>query len=127
MKYIIAAKTQTLQAGQMINQMGQYLYSHIDSSENKRKSPNMFDVWFRVYYQLPGDENLKEMGIDLNLTTYANKIRMNIIETSPAERTLGQRVYEVEALNNTVLGSKKVFKDTQKIIQKAFRDCQFLF
>lgn len=128
MRYIMAAKdTGTLQAGQIINQVGKYLYNHIDSALRYKKSGNTFDVWFVVYHQKIGTPDLLEMGINLNLTTYANKIRMNITEVSPMEKTLGQRIYEVEAFNNVVLASKKLFKDTQVIIRKSFTDCEFLF
>jgi hypothetical protein len=127
MKYIVAATEKKLQPGQIINQTGQYLYSHIDSAVKKKKSGNMFDVWFVVYYQKIGDQEVKEMGINLNLATYSDKIRMNIIEVTPREKTLGQRIYDVKAFNNIVLGSKKAFKDTQIIIQKAFTDYLFLF
>ena len=56
------------------------------------KSPNMVDIYFIVLYQLKedlrteDDHDMHEMSINLNVTTYSNKVRINIIEVSPKEK-----------------------------------------
>lgn len=81
-----------LQAGQQVNRIGKYLYKHIDGAYNMVKSPNMVDIYFIVLYQLKedlrteDDHDMHEMSINLNVTTYSNKVRINIIEVSPKEK-----------------------------------------
>ena len=87
-----------LKIQQVLNKVGKYLYKHIDSSYKIQFSGNMCDVYIKVYYQLkywdripgkgPEYNDVHEMPININLTTYQNKIRVNIIEADENERIL---------------------------------------
>ena len=85
-------------ASKLVNMLGKYLYKHIDSAFKYNVSGNMNDIYFYVYYQRsrlnqdwtkPDEYNdMHEMTINLNLTTYSNKISLNLIEVSPSDKTL---------------------------------------
>ena len=88
---IIRAYTDSnlLPASKAVKELGRYLYKNIDSAYDQVSSGNMYDVYMTVYYQVPeymqvpwmDDQynDLQEMNILLNLTTYQNKIRINIL------------------------------------------------
>ena len=98
---ITANKAQSPQ--QQVNTVGKYLYKNLDGAFDYAKSSNMYDVYTIVLYQVPVElakkyglspeqSDVREMVIDLNITTYADKIRFNVIEQDPHETTLGCKV-----------------------------------
>ena len=128
---------QSLSANQQVNRLGSFLYKHIDGSFNYKKSSNMYDVYMTILYQLPVDKqdeakgkefnDLHEMTLDINITTYMNKIRINIVEMTPEEKTIGYDLYEPEKLEDLVKASEIILKKIHKRISREFREYQFLF
>ena len=123
-----------LQAGQVINAVGRYLYKHIDTAYNIKKSPNMIDVYFEIAYQLlPEHRKVKEdeeahvMSININITTYQNKIRVNVIEVSPEERTLGFDTFKLEIFENMNEGMKLVLDKVRNRMKRSFKEYEFYF
>ena len=128
---------QLLSANQQVNRLGKFLYKHIDGAFNYKKSSNMYDVYMTILYQLPveiqdmskGKEfnDLHEMTLDINITTYLNKVRINIIEMTPEEKTIGYDLYEPEKLEDLVRASEIILKKIHKRISREFREYEFLF
>lgn len=128
---------QPLSANQQVNRLGNFLYKHIDGAFNYKKSSNMYDVYMTILYQLPVDKqdeakgkefnDLHEMTLDINVTTYLNKVRINIIEMTPEEKTIGYDLYEPEKLEDLVKASETILKKIQKRISREFREYDFLF
>lgn len=128
---------QLLSANQQVNRLGKFLYKHIDGAFNYKKSSNMYDVYMTILYQLPvesqdmskGKEfnDLHEMTLDINITTYLNKVRINIIEMTPEEKTIGYDLYEPEKLEDLVKASEIILKKIHKRISREFREYEFLF
>ena len=128
---------QPLSANQQVNRVGKFLYKHIDGAFNYKKSSNMYDVYMTILYQLPvesqdkskGEEfnDLHEMTLDINVTTYLNKVRINIIEMTPEEKTIGYDLYEPEKLEDLVNASEIILKKIHKRISREFREYEFLF
>lgn len=128
---------QPLSANQQVNRLGNFLYKHIDGSFNYKKSSNMYDVYMTILYQLPvenqdeskGKEfnDLHEMTLDINITTYMNKVRINIIELTPEEKTIGYDLYEPEKLEDLVEASEGIMKKIHRRISREFREYEFLF
>lgn len=122
-----------LQGGQLVNTLGNYLYRHIDSAYNKEKSPNMIDIYFTVIYQLkeenrtPTDKDMHEMNLNINLTTYADKIRMNIIELSPEEVTIGFNTFSIDKLQDMNSAYTLIMDTVKKRLSKKYQDYDFLF
>lgn len=134
----ILCKTQkNSYAGQIVNRIGRYLYDNLDGAFDLKKSPNMVDVYVTVLYQLPIDKQIigrgykyndvHEKTIDINITTYQNKVRVDIIELDEMERTLGYDLYEPKKLENLADAKKLIFQRAIKRLSKAYEDYLFLF
>lgn len=127
-----AAERKKIPASQQVNVVGRKLYQWLDGAFKFKVSPNMFDVYVTLLYREPyvknvSDPEIYEMTLDLNITTYQNKIRVNVIELSPEERTLGFDVYEPESLYNLENGVSLIYRKVCKRISRAYRDYEFLF
>lgn len=134
---IIASNQTKLQAGQQVNRIGKYLYKNLDGAFKYKTSSNTCDVYFTLLYQIPylqripgkGKQynDVHEMVIDLNVTTYQNKVRVNIVEMDPNERTLGYDVYLPEKLEDLESAKKTILNKVIKKVSKAYEDYDFLF
>ena len=120
--------------GKLVNQLGNYLYKHLDGAYKFEKEPNMFTVYCTVLYTVPTDiqnrykirDDIHEMDFTINLTTYSNKIRMNIIEISPDERTLGFDTLSEKELIDMPTAYSNIRKKFYKRIYKTFSDYEFI-
>lgn len=125
--------------GKYVNKIGEYLYRHIDSATDYKKSPNMYDVYMNVYYQAPTRtldplskqkeslSDLQEFPIDINITTYDDKIRVNLLLDDENETTLDFKTY---TLTNPVNYEKlriDVMKRIYKVLNKLFEGYEFIF
>ena len=120
-----------------VNQIGKYLYKHLDGAFNYKKSSNTYDVYLMLLYQIPylqqipgkGKEynDMHEMTLDINITTYQNKIRINIIELTPDERNLGYDLYNPEVLENLDDAKELILKRIINKVSKAYSEYDFLF
>lgn len=86
----------------------------------------MCDVYIMLLYAEPGSNDVQEMILDINITTYQNKIRINIIEVTPKERTLGFDLYTSEEMMNLQEASKKIYQKILKRVYRAYEDFDFL-
>lgn len=137
MKILCKSQPQTLSANQQVNRIGRYLYNNIDGAFKYKKSSNTFDVYFTLLYQLPlhmqdeskGQEynDVHEITVDINITTYQNKVRVNTIELTPMQRTLGYDLYEPSILEDLESAKRKIFNKVCKKIYKAYSEYEFLF
>lgn len=133
----LTSNTQVQPASQQVNRVGKYLYKHIDGAYKYTKSSNQYDVYFTLLYQVPYWERIPgkgsdyndvhEMTIDLNITTYQNKLRVNVIELTPEERTIGHDVYRPELLEDLPSAMKLIWYNVIKRVSKAYKDYDFIF
>jgi len=121
---------------QLVNSVGKYMYKHIDSANKLTFYPNMCDVYFTIYYQVPGeiiqkynvpDDELHEMQVDVNITTYQNKIRVNITEVDALERTLGSVIVKPVDFPDVAKLSTHIYTEICKKVAKAYEDYEFVF
>lgn len=134
---ILCKEQPNLQAGQQVNRIGKYLYKNVDGAFKYKTSSNICDVYFTLLYQIPyleripgkGSEynDVHEMTIDLNITTYQNKVRVNIIEMDPNERTIGYDVYSSDKLVNLDEAKQLILSKVIKKVSKAYQDYDFIF
>ena len=137
MKILCKSQPQKFSANQQVNRIGRYLYNNIDGAFKYKKSSNTFDVYFTLLYQLPSymqDESkgrdyndVHEITVDINITTYQNKIRVNTIELTPMQRTLGYDIYDPCTLEDLESAKKKIFNKVCKKVCKAYSEYEFLF
>jgi hypothetical protein len=71
--------------------------------------------------------DVDEMTINVSITTYQNKIRVNTIEVDPMERTLGYDLFKPEEMVDLVSASKKIMEKVHKRIKKAYEKYDILF
>ncbi len=131
---IKAASQQVLPASKQVKRIGQYLYKHIDGAYDFKSSSNNYDVYFLLLYELkkelrePGkDYPVQEMRININVTTYQNKVRINIIELTPKERTIGFDLYTPEKVQDLQKAYPVIMEKIYKRIYKAYEDYYFLY
>lgn len=126
-------------AGQLVNKLGAYLYRHIDLAVKFEKKANMYDVYIVVLYEIPKEIikkynitdkkylDVNEMMIDINITTYQNKIRVNTIEVTPEEQTLGFDLFPPEKLQDLNTALELIMAKVQKRVEKWFEGWDFVF
>ena len=131
---IKAANQQVLPASKQVKRIGQYLYKHIDGAYDFKSSSNNYDVYFLLLYELkkelrePGKEYpVQEMKININATTYQNKVRINIIELTSKERTIGFDLYTPEKVQDLQKAYPVIMEKIYKRIYKAYEDYYFLY
>lgn len=122
-------------AGQLVNKVGNYLYKHLDGAYKFTKGANEYDVYVTVLFSIPAnvaniyklDAGVNEMTLDLNITTYQNKIRLNIIELTPEECTIGFDTFPPEKMQNLEQALNLVYERVKKRISKRYEDWDFIF
>ena len=131
---ITAAQQQVLPASKQVKRIGQYLYKHIDGAYDYRSGSNEYDIYFLLLYELkkelrePGrDYPVQEMKININITTYQNKVRVNLIEITPKERTIGFDLYPPEKVQDLQKAYPIIMEKIYKRIYKAYEDYYFLY
>lgn len=129
---------QPVSTNQLVNQVGRYLYNHIDGAYKAVKRSNVYDIYMDVYYQLPrlqqvpgreaeGYNDMHEMKLNISLTTYQNKIRVNIHEITPEQWTFGYILIPPEYLQDIHNAQKLIYDKVCQKIQKRYEDYLFLF
>ena len=113
---------------QLVNKIGKYLYRHIDGSYKIQFSVNTCDTYMFMYYQASGEE-MNQMNFDISITTYQNKIRINITEITTLEKTIGQLIYKPEVYEkmNEATFLAKILDDVIAKIEKEYQEYEFVF
>lgn len=120
----------------LVNIIGKRLKKQIDSAYAFKITSNMCDVYFTVFYQAknlgsaPGEyiySDLHEMSFDINITTYQNKIRVNILEISPREQTVNHVVYDPARYKDQFELQNFILYDIELKIAKRYKEYEFLF
>ena len=113
---------------QKVNKLGKYLRKHIDGAYKIGFSPNTCDVYITLYYQIPGDDkSFKEMHFDINITTYQEKIRVNITAMDDMEKTIGQLIYKPQQLVPMDVAVTKIYQDICRKVENEYQDYDFVF
>ena len=125
-----------MQGGQYVNKVGRYLYEHLDGAFKVDKSPNMYDIWLTLLYQIPSeyltesekeDVDVQELTINLNVTTYDDKLRVNIIVEDEYEKTIGTKTFSFAKLDNPEWLRLEILKFIRKKLEKEYEDYDFYF
>lgn len=119
-------------ANKQVNRVGKYLYKHIDGAYKYDQHANECDIYVTLLYELKEElggvkNDVKEMTIDINITTYSNKLRVNTIELTPEKRTLGFDLIPPDKLVNLEDAKLLIEKIVRRRIQKAYKDYHILF
>ena len=116
------------QAGTYVNKIGKYLKQHLDGVYRIAFHPMECEVFFKLFYEIPGDkETFSEMNFVVSITSYQNKVRMNITEDSPREKTIGQCIISIEEVNDLSLIKEKFLDAFYKAVAKEYEGFDFIY
>lgn len=138
MKRLIVIECNTNQVvplNKLINQIGRYLYNHIDGALSYKTSANHSTIEMMVLYQRKpedriGDakeDDMHEMHLELDLTTYSDKIRLNIIRLDENEKTLGSYTIRIEQPVDYAEVQNQVMSKVRKSLIKEYGMFEFIF
>ena len=115
-------------AGAIVNKVGKYLKKNIDGAYKITFKPMICEVLMRMYYQLEGDpDTFNEMDFEISITSYQNKVRVNLTEITELEKTIGQIILREEELKDLSLAKKRILETLKKAIAKEFKDYIFVY
>lgn len=115
-------------SGSIVNKVGKYLKNNIDGAYKIKFSPMECEVTMRMYYQVPGEpDTTDEMQFLLNITSYQNKVRVNITEDTAMEKSIGQVILTPEELNNLTLAKRKILSKVKRFIEKEYSEYDFIY
>lgn len=122
-----------MKINQQINQIGKYIYHNIDGAISYKTKPNKSIVTFLMYFQYDPDKvgksdiDLQEIKIEIDITTYNNKVRVDIIELDPNERTLGYYLYSPESTDDMKYMKDDILNKLNKRIRKFYGQFLYLY
>lgn len=130
-----------IQSGQAVKMIAKHIKKNLGGAYKLTVGANTCDVYFLIYYEVPklhklignspGKEEynkVHEMHIDLNITTYQNKVRVNLIEITPEERTIGYDLYKPEIIQADIVKARElIWNKVQKRLEKAYGEYDFVF
>lgn len=119
----------------LVNQLGRYMYKRLDGALSFKTSVNQCEIITMVLYQnkledRTGnsiDDEMKEMHLNINITTYQDKIRVNVIEISPNEKTIGSDIYKIDVMTDLVEAHEKIWDKVKRRIIREYQQYDFLF
>ena len=122
-----------MKINQQINRIGKYLYHNTDGAVSYRTEPNKSIVTFLMYFQddpntvAQSDFNLNEIKIEIDVTTYNNKVRVDMIELDPNQRTLGYYLYSPESTQDMKYIRNDILNKLNKRIRKFYGQFLYLY
>ena len=123
-------------ASKQVKSISKYIYNRLDGAHNIRYKSNMCEIDVTVLYTIPQElvdkvsqynisigDDIYEMEIRINVTTYQNKIRIDTIEITPEERTLGCDVFKPEDKATP----EEMLNKVKKRLSRRFKGYDFVF
>lgn len=119
-------------ASTVVNRVGKYLYNHMDGAYKYSKGANTYDVYVTLLYELKEEyggipNDVQEMTIIISITTYGDKIRVDTIELTPEERTLGFDRFDVDDVRSLDHAMELIKWKVGNRIRKAYKNYTILF
>lgn len=133
MKILCKTQQNTIPASTQVKRIGKYLFKHLDTAYKQVSGSNMYDVYFILYYQKRHPtlgiaiNDVMEMQININITTYQNKIRVDTIEVTPEARTLGFDLIPPTKCEDLPSAMDLIYKKVTTRVSKAYKDFFFIF
>lgn len=132
MKILCNYGAQDIPASLQVNRIGKFIYKHLTDAYKLDKSENMNDVYFTILYELKPEyggtpNDVQEMDICVSITTYQNKIRVNVIRMDDGEKTLMHKTYKPEDLVDLHRAFDLIMHDIEGSVRQEYRECNILF
>lgn len=117
-----------------------YVYKNLDGAFEIYKDSQGWIVYSTILYQIPKEvadrygmdeskfNTVNELDVRIDFKTYADKLRVEVIELKPDEKTIGFKTFKDATFNNIQDGYKKtVMAFVVKSINKEFEGFDILF
>lgn len=136
---IVTAKSKAFSPSQVPGRLGKSLYKKIDGSYSYKTTSNSSEVRFTVLYQIPPEvserynlsqderEKVNVMDLLLSITTYSNKIRVELVELSPKEKTVAFKTFPADLFIDMPKGTSSVVSFIRSSVYKEFDGYNVLF
>lgn len=125
-----------------VKRLGKYLKDNLAGVYKVQEPPNEYIVYTTIMYmikpevrkamkqyptELKGiEDEVYEMNIYLNITTYSQYIRVNVIKLDEYEQTLGYMRLEPKELISLPYCKDKIVKYVKKVIEKHYENYEVL-
>ena len=125
-----------------VKRLGKYLKDHLEGVYKVVEPPNEYIIYTTILYQIDPEvrkmmkqypdelhgieENIYEMNIYLNITTYQKYIRVNVIQLDEYEVTLGFLRLGPEDLISLPYCKKKIVDYVKKVIERKYKGYEVL-
>lgn len=135
--YILSSSNVNL--NKVVNSLGKAIYKRLEGSYSFKKTSNMYEIKSTILYQIPKqisdkynlvDEERNKvnvMDVTVNITTYSDKIRVEVIEVTPEEKTIAFKTFKSDWFDNIQTGINYVYSFITSSIEKEFNGYEFLF
>ena len=68
------------------------------------------------------------MSINVSITTYSYKLRVNVIEQDPFERTLGFDLYDPLTIGGDVVHlANLIYNNVKKRVERTYKEYEFIW
>ena len=121
-----------------VKRLGKYLKDNLTGVYKVKEPPNEYTIYTTIFYQIDPEvrkmlkkypkefqgkeEDIYEMNIYLNITTYGQYIRVNVIQLDQYEQTLGYMRLEPKDLISLPYCKDKIVKYVKRVIEKKYKD-----
>lgn len=119
-----------------VKRLGKFLKDNLTGVYKVQERPNEYIIYTTILYQVDPElrkamkrydkefhgieEDIYEMNIYFNVTTYSKYIRVNIIQLDEYEVTLGYLRFEPKDLISLPYCKQKLLAYTKKVIEKKY-------
>ena len=121
-----------------VKRLGKYLKDNLTGVYKVQEPPNEYIIYTTILYQIDPEvrkmlkkypkefqgkeEDIYEMNIYLNITTYGQYIRVNVIRLDEYEQTLGFLRLEPKELVSLPFCKDKIVRYVKKVIERKYKD-----
>lgn len=125
-----------------VKRLGKFLKDNLTGVYKVQEPPNEYIIYTTILYQVDPElrkamkryekefhgieEDIYEMNIYFNVTTYSKYIRVNIIQLDEYEITLGYLRFEPKDLISLPYCKQKLLAYTKKVIEKKYAGYEVL-
>ena len=139
MKILVCSSGTGVEMSKVQQSIAKRLYKELDGAYSLIKKSNLSEVESTIlyqipqhvsdYYNLPKDvrDEVNVMDVLISTASYADKVRIEIIERSPEEKTIAFRSFKAKDFENVQKGVQKVVDYIKFSIREEFSKYEVLF
>ena len=137
-KMIISA-SDSIEMNKICNTVSKSIKKRFDGAYKYKKSSNICELWSTILYQIPKEvsdrydldydtrKDVKVMDVLIHFTSYSGKLRIEVTELSPNEKTIGFKTFKQSIFNNMQKGVQSVYDFIKMSIEAEFNGYDILF